>query len=112
MRGVYHATITIHARKKLVQERQFLKHVKLSFKIKQDKAELWKQKVTVTSVAVATTKFLFSMCDRTFDSDVGKDNFSLDILLIFVIFRDFLRNLGFIYSLRISANFLRLSRFL
>jgi len=33
--------------------------------------------VTVTSVAVATTKSLFGMCDCTLDSDVGTDEFSL-----------------------------------
>ena len=44
---------------------------------KQDRAELWKQMVTVTGVAVATTKFLFSMCDYTIDSDVGTGDFSL-----------------------------------
>ena len=46
----------------------FLKH----FRIKQNKAELRKQKVAVSSVAVATT-FLFGMVD----SDVGTDKFSL-----------------------------------
>ena len=35
------------------------------------------QNVTVTSVAVATTKFLFGMCDRTIVSDVGTGDFSL-----------------------------------
>ena len=39
-----------------------------SFSIKQDKAESCKQKVTITSVAVAATKFLFGMCDGTVDS--------------------------------------------
>ena len=42
-----------------------------SFKRKQDKAELWKQKITFTSVAVATTQFLFGMCDCIVDSNVG-----------------------------------------
>ena len=49
----------------------------VSFRIKQDKAELWKQNVTVTSVAVATTKFLFGMCDCAVDHDVGTGNFSI-----------------------------------
>ena len=31
--------------------------------------------MTVTSGAVATTKFIISMCDCTFDSDVGTANF-------------------------------------
>ena len=44
----------------------------MSLRINQDKAELRKQKVTVTSVAVVTTKFLFGICDCTVDSDVGK----------------------------------------
>ena len=30
------------------------------------------QTVTVTNVAVATTKFLFGMCDCTVDSDIGQ----------------------------------------
>ena len=46
--------------------------------MKQDKAELLKQKVIVTSVAVATTKFLFGMCDGVVDSDVGTSDFSLN----------------------------------
>ena len=33
------------------------------------------QKVTVANVAVATTKFLFGMCDCTVDSDVSKGNY-------------------------------------
>ena len=33
--------------------------------------------MTDTSVAVATTKFLFGMCDCTVDSDVGTGDFSL-----------------------------------
>ena len=33
--------------------------------------------MTVTSVAVATTKFLFGMCDGTVDSDVGTGNLLL-----------------------------------
>ena len=37
----------------------------VSFGIKQDKTELQKQKVTVTSVAVVTTKFLFGTDDCT-----------------------------------------------
>ena len=42
-----------------------------------DKVELWKQYVTVTSVAVATTKFPFGMCDRMVDKDAGTHHFSL-----------------------------------
>ena len=33
--------------------------------------------MTVTSVAVATKKFLFGMCDCTVHSDVGTNDFSL-----------------------------------
>ena len=33
--------------------------------------------MTVVSVAVEATKFLFGMCDCTDDSDVGTDDFSL-----------------------------------
>ena len=35
------------------------------------------QKMTGTSVAVATAKFLFGMCNCTVDNDVGMDNFLL-----------------------------------
>ena len=49
----------------------------VSFMVKQDKAELWKQKVTVTSVAVVTTKFLFGMCNCTVGEDVGTGDFPL-----------------------------------
>ena len=52
------------------------------FKIKQDKTELLKQKVTVTSVAVATTKFLLGMCDCTTDSDAGTGHFSLALAIL------------------------------
>ena len=45
--------------------------------MKQDIAELRKQKVTVTSVAVVTMKFPFGMCDCTVTSDLGTDDFSL-----------------------------------
>ena len=38
--------------------------------------------MTITSVAVATKKFLFGMCDCTVDSDVGTNDFSL-VLRIF-----------------------------
>ena len=48
-----------------------------SFRTKQDNAKIWKQNVTATSVAVATTKFLFGMCDCTVDKDVGKGGFLL-----------------------------------
>ena len=50
----------------------------ISFRIKQDIAELWKQKVIITSAAVATMKFQFGMCDRTVNSDVGTG----DLLLV------------------------------
>ena len=36
-----------------------------------------KEKSRVTSVAVATTQFLFRMCDCTVNSDVDMGNFSL-----------------------------------
>ena len=49
----------------------------VSFRIKQDKAESRKQKMTVTGVEVAITKFLFGTCDCTLDSDVGTGDFSL-----------------------------------
>ena len=40
--------------------------------------------MTVTSVAVATTKFLFGMCHCTVDSNVGTDEFSLLLLILHV----------------------------
>ena len=46
-------------------------------KIKLEDAELWKQKVTVTIIAVGTMKFLFGMNDCTVDSDVGMGYFSI-----------------------------------
>ena len=49
----------------------------VSFRIKQDRAELLQQKVTLISVAVATANFLFGMCNYTVDSDVGVGDFSL-----------------------------------
>jgi len=49
----------------------------VSFRVKQDKAEIQKQKVTVTSVAVVTMKFLFGTCNCTVDSDIGTSDFSL-----------------------------------
>ena len=49
----------------------------VSFRTEQGKAELSKQKVTVVSVAVETTKFLSGMCDCTVDSDVATGDFSL-----------------------------------
>ena len=49
----------------------------VSLGMEQDKAELEKQKVTVTRNAVATTKFLFGICDYTVDSDTGALDFSL-----------------------------------
>jgi len=42
-----------------------------------NRTEFRKQKVTVYSVAVATTKLLLGMCDCTIGSDVGTGNFSL-----------------------------------
>ena len=35
------------------------------------------QKMTVTSVAIATTKTLFGMCDCMVDSDISTGDFSL-----------------------------------
>ena len=49
----------------------------VSFGMKQAKTELWKQKVTVTSAAVATTNLVFGMCDCTVDTDVGTGGFLL-----------------------------------
>ena len=43
--------------------------------------------MTVTSVAVATTKSIFGLCNCTVDSDVGKGNFSL-VLGIFHVCGD------------------------
>jgi len=40
--------------------------------------------VTVTIVAVATTKFLFGTCDCTVDSDVGTGDFSLVLGILHV----------------------------
>ena len=40
--------------------------------------------MTVTSVTVATTKFLFGMCDCTVDSDVGTEDFSLVLRILHV----------------------------
>ena len=42
------------------------------------------QKVTVTSAAGATLKFLFGMCDCTVDSDVGNGDFSLVLGILHV----------------------------
>ena len=53
-----------------------LKHVKCLIKIKQDKAEIRKQKVTVTSVAVATKNCLFGTSDCTVNN-VGTGDLSL-----------------------------------
>ena len=49
----------------------------VSFRIKQDKAELREPKVTVTSVAVTTTKFLFSIYDCMVNTAFGTGDFSL-----------------------------------
>ena len=40
--------------------------------------------MTVTSVAVATTKFLFGMCDCTVDSDTQTGEFSLMLGILHV----------------------------
>ena len=47
-----------------------------------DKALFCKQKVTVTSVAIATTKLLFGMCDCMVDSHVGTGYFSLVLVIL------------------------------
>ena len=49
----------------------------VSFRIKQDEAELWKQRLTVTSVAIVTKKFIFGMCTCTVDSEASTGDFSL-----------------------------------
>ena len=63
--------LEVHVRSKncvsVIQTFLLLKHSKCLFRIKQDGAELSKQKVTVTSVPVATMKFLFGMCDCKVD---------------------------------------------
>ena len=43
-----------------------------------------KQKVIVTSAAVATMKFLFGMCDCTFDSDGDTGDFSFVVGILHV----------------------------
>ena len=43
----------------------------------QNKAQLLKQKVTVTIVTVGTIKFPFGMCHCTVSSDVGTGDFLL-----------------------------------
>ena len=55
----------------------------VQFKIKQDKAELWKTKVTVTSVAAATINFPFGKCDCTVESNVSTGDLSLGILQVY-----------------------------
>ena len=42
------------------------------------------QEMTVTNVAVVTTKFLFGMCDCTIHSDVGTGDFSLMLEILHV----------------------------
>ena len=54
-----------------------LEHANASFSIELDEAELLRQKVTVNSAAVATTKFLSGMYDCTVHSDIGTDDFAL-----------------------------------
>ena len=66
----------------------------VSFKIKQDNVAFWKQKVTVTSVPVATTKSLFGMRDGTFDRVVWGD-FSLVLPILHVCARTHMRSLFF-----------------
>ena len=56
----------------------------VSFRIDCDNAELHKQKVTVTSVADATTKSLFGTCDCAIDSDAGTGDFSLVLRILHV----------------------------
>ena len=56
----------------------------VSFLIKQDKAELWKRKMTITSVAVATTRFLFGMCNCTLDNDVGTNDISHVLVILHI----------------------------
>ena len=56
----------------------------VSFRTKQDKVELWKQMVTVTSIVVAIAKFLFGMCDCKVDSNVGTIDFSLVLRILYV----------------------------
>ena len=47
-------------------------------------AQLQKQKVTVTNVAVATTELPFGMGDYTVDSDVDTSDFSLVLGILHV----------------------------
>ena len=49
----------------------------VSFRIKRDKVEVWKQNVTITKVAVVTTKSLFGMCDGVVESDIDTGDHSL-----------------------------------
>ena len=50
--------------------------------MKQDHAELLKQKVDVTSGAVATAKLLFGMYDCTVDIDFSTGDFSLVLRIL------------------------------
>ena len=56
----------------------------VSFRTKKDKAELWKQKVTVTSVAVVKKRFLYGTCNFMVDSDVGTGDFLLVLVILHV----------------------------
>ena len=59
------------------QNTEFLVAKACLIKEKAGKSRVVKQKVTVTSAAIATTKFLFGICDCTADSDDAEDSFSL-----------------------------------
>ena len=61
-----------------------LKHVKCLHKDKTRPSRVLNAKVTVSSVAVATTKFPFGMCNGTVESDVGKGVFSLELGILHV----------------------------
>ena len=50
----------------------------VSFRTKQGKAEMGKQKVTAASLAAVATMSLFGMCDCMVDSDIGMG----DLLLV------------------------------
>ena len=56
----------------------------ISFRTKQDKPELRNQKVTVNTLAVVTTKFLFGMYDCMVDNDVGTGDFPLELGILHV----------------------------
>ena len=62
-----------------IQSFLLLKYVQYLTVDKYDKAQLWKQKVTITSVAVVTMKLPFGMCDWTVHSYVGTGDWAGDI---------------------------------